>query len=167
MKVFGLCLLMVLPFFLSAQKQLALVGGGRAVRNFPEGSYIHLILKDGRQVEGHIVELMEFSMIMTGDTIGFNKIRKIGIPKGERKGFTTKFGRLLVAGGLMYVGIDQFNRAFGYINTGGEERVVKISIILIATGGLLMLIKPRYQKVNDGIFLRTVDYKSPFYRSLN
>lgn len=168
MKIAGVCLLMAFPFFLAAQKQLALIGGDRSVRNFPERSYINLILKDGRKVEGQILQLMEFSMITTRDTIPFNKIRKIGIPKGERKTLVSKLGVAMIGIGIFYVSVDQINRALGYTtNSDGEERVIRTSAFLVATGGILIWIKPKYQRVNAGIFLRTVDYKSPFYKQLN
>jgi len=150
-----------------AQKQLALVGKGRVVESYSEGTYIRFILKDGKLMEGRIVELHEFSMVTSGDSVPFNKIRKIEIPRGNRKGMVAKAGVLLLIGGAAYLGIDQINRALGYIKTGGEEQVFKTSAILMASGGLLTLMRPRYYRVNEGIFLRTVDYKSPFYRSEN
>lgn len=167
MKIACVCLMMVSPFFLTAQKQLALIGGDRSIRNFPEGSYISLILKDGTKIEGQILQLMEFSMITTNDTVPFNKIKKIGIPKGERKTLVSKIGVAMIGIGVIYVGVDQINRAFGYTrNPDGEERVIRTSAILIATGGVLIWVKPKYQRVNAGIFLRTVDYKSRFYKQL-
>lgn len=111
------------------------------------------------------MELTEFSMITSADTVPFNKIKKIRIPKGKHKDAASKFGKLLIICGLGYVTIDQLNRALGYNNAGGEEQVVKTSAILVATGSVLLLVRPRYHRVNMGTVLRTVDYKSPFYKS--
>ena len=62
-------LLLLLSFSVQAQKQLVLLKRGKPVGNFQEGVYIYLQLKDGTRSEGHIVELLEFTIITSNDTI--------------------------------------------------------------------------------------------------
>lgn len=148
-----------------AQKHLILLKHGKVVGRFPESSYIYLILKDGRKKEGRIVELLEFAMMLSSDTVPFNKIKKVGIPKEERRGISPLFGSFLLVGGVVYFGIDQINSALGYNPPGVDQQVVKISAIMIAIGAPLVFIRPAYRRVNTDTFLRTIDYKSPFYNS--
>ena len=96
----SLLFLLLLTFAAQAQKQLVLLKRGKVVGNFQEGKYIYMQLKDGTKSEGMIIELLEFSIITTNDTVPFNKITKIGIPKGQRKGIAPLFGGLLLAAGL-------------------------------------------------------------------
>lgn len=163
----------LLPIFLflfltisaSAQKQLVLLKRGNPIRHFTEGAYIHVIMKNGTRKEGVIVELLEFSMITTGDTIPFNKIHKVGIPKGQRSGIAPLLGGLLLAGGVVYFGIDMINSALGYNTAGIDPTVATRSAVLVTVGAALFFIRPKYDRVNNGTVLRTVDYKSKFYKS--
>lgn len=148
-----------------AQKQLVLLKSGKPVGRFTEGDYIRFIMKDGSRREGKIIELLEFSVITTNDTVQFNKIQKIGIPKGQRSGIAPLFGGLLLVAGVTYVGIDLLNSALGYNPEGVDKSVVQASAVLITTGSILFFIRPKYRRVNHGTFLRTVDYKSKFYKS--
>lgn len=158
-------LLVFLSFAAGAQKQLVLLQRGNPVQRFTEGEYIYFIMKDGSRREGMIVELFEFSVITSNDTVQFNKIHKVGIPKDERKGISKKFGFLFLAGGIVYLGLDLVNSAAGYNTSGVDPQVVKASAILITVGSLLYFIRPKWRRVNQGTFLRTIDYKSPFYKT--
>lgn len=158
-------LLLLLAITASAQKQLVLLKRGNPIRHFTEGEYIQLIMKDGTRKEGVIIELLEFSMITTGDTIPFNRVQKVGIPQEDRRGISKKFGALFLFGGLMYFGVDMVNSALGYNPPGVDTQVVTASAILVTAGAALYFIRPRYERVNNGTFLRTVDYKSKFYKS--
>jgi hypothetical protein len=154
-----------LTFTAQGQKQLVLLKRGKVVGNFPEGKYIYFILKDGTQSEGKIIELLEFSIITTNDTVPFNKIKKIKIPKGERKGIAPLFGGLLLAGGATYFAIDQINSALGYNPPGIDKQVAVSSAIMVTVGSALCFIRPHYRRINMGTYLRTVDYKSRFYKN--
>jgi hypothetical protein len=148
-----------------AQKQLVLLKNGNPVGRFTEGEYIRFIMKDGSPREGKIIELMEFSVITSNDTVQFNKIQKVGIPKGQRKGIAPLFGGLLLAGGITYLSIDLINSALGYNPEGVDKGVVQASAVMIGVGSVLFFIRPKYRRVNNGTFLRTIDYKSKFYKS--
>lgn len=163
MRLWPILLFLVVNSF--AQKQLVLLKKGKPVGRFTEGEYIHFIMKDGSRREGKIVELMEFSVITSNDTVQFNKISKIGIPKGERSGISPLFGGLLLGAGVTYLSIDLINSALGYNTSGVDQDVVKASAVMIGVGSVLFFIRPKYRRVNEGTFLRTVDYKSKFYKS--
>jgi hypothetical protein len=158
-------LMFLLSFAAYGQKQLVLLQRGNPVQHFTEGDYVHFIMKDGSRREGVIVELFEFSVITSNDTVQFNKVRKVGIPRDERRGLSKKFGFLLLAGGIVYLGVDLINSAAGYNTAGVDPQVVKASAILITAGSLLYFIRPKWRLVNQGTFLRTIDYKSPFYKT--
>ncbi len=157
--------LLLLSLTVQAQKQLVLLKRGKPVGNFPEGTYIYFQLKDGSRSEGHIVELLEFAIITSQDTVPFNTIDKIGIPKEQRKGIAPLLGGLLLGGGVLYFSIDMINSALGYNPPGIDTQVATTSAIMIGVGSLLSFIRPKYRRVNMGTFLRTVDYKSKFYKN--
>ena len=157
-------LLLLLSFTASAQKQLVLLQRGQPVQRFTEGEYIHFVMKDGSRKEGVIIELFEFSVITSNDTVPYNKVHKVGIPKDERRGLSKKFGFLFLVSGIAYLGIDLFNSATGYNTPGVDPQVVRVSATLIVVGSLLFFIRAKYRRVNQGVFLRTIDYKSPFYK---
>lgn len=157
-------LLVFLSFVASAQKQLVLLQRGNLVQRFREGEYIHFIMKDGTRREGMIVELLEFSVITSNDTVQFIKIQKVGIPKEERKGVAKKFGSKILLAGILLYAFDAANAAINN-SSGVDPGVAKVSAALIVVGSILTFVRPKWRRVNQGTFLRTVDYKSPFYKS--
>lgn len=158
-------LLLLISSVTLAQKQLVLLKNGKPVGRFTEGEYIRFIMKDGSPREGKIIELLEFSVITTNDTVQFIKIHKVGVPKGQRKGIAPLFGGLLLAAGITYVSLDLINSALGYDPAGVDKSVVQASAVMIGVGSLLVFIQPKYRRVNNGTFLRTIDYKSKFYKN--
>lgn len=150
---------------LQAQKQLVLFKNGNAKARFAEGQYIRLVLKKGhRHAEGHIVELNDFSMITSNDTISFKEILKIDIRRQHEKSFLNTLGGFSLALGVMYIGLDRLNNITGYNNTPLSSSVWVPSAILAGTGITLILIHPHYARVNGINYLQTVNYSSPFYR---
>jgi len=173
-------MLRILPFLLlmtltaGAQKQLVLLKFGKPVGRYAEGEVINVVMKNDRAYEGIIVDLQEFYAIISRidtvqlakvvDTVHFNKVYKVKIPKGERKGIAPLFGGLILTSGIVYLGVDLINSAAGYNSAGVDESVVKASAIMIGVGGLLVLIKPKYRRMNNGTFFRTVNRDSKFYK---
>lgn len=151
-----------------AQKQLILLRNDHVVGRFTEGEYLRAVMRDGSKREGIIIELHEFLAITSNDTIPFNKIDKIEIPKGKRRGISPLFGSLMLGIGVTLIGIDALNSATGHTASGGiDPQIAKTSAILIAAGSILVFIKPKYRRVNNGTFLRTIDYKSRWYKNPN
>ena len=140
---------------------------GNVVDRMEEGGYIRLILKNGIRKEGSIVELSEFSMITTNDTIPFNTIKKVKHTKKVRGNLVKDIGYIFIIAGVSYITLDRINHALGYNPGDLQPSVVRTSVILTATGTIILLLQPRYTRVNSGIYLRTIDYKSSMYRTLN
>lgn len=157
-------LFVFLSFAATGQKQLVLLQRGNPVQRFTEGEYIHFIMKDGSRREGVIVELLEFSVITSNDTVQFNKVHKVGIQREERKGFAKKFGSKILAAGILLFVIDAVNAAINN-SSGVDPGVAKVSAALIVVGSILTFVRPKWRRVNQGTFLRTIDYKSPFYKT--
>ena len=148
-----------------AQKQFILLKHGKVVQRFLEGEYIKCVMKNGQHKEGIIVELADFSMITSADTIPFIKIEKIDIRSHHSFNLTQGFGGLFFVSGILYFSLDQLNGATGHGPKGIDKGVTVASASLVAAGLAIVFIKPRYQKVNHGVFMRTIDYTSPFYKA--
>jgi hypothetical protein len=165
-KTILLCLFLLVAGISFSQKQLVLVHRGDIVARFGEGQYIRLVLKKNhRYTEGHIIELYDFSMITSSDTIEFKDILKIDVHKQRGAGYTKIAGGALVVFGLGYLGLDRLNYSVNNIGTQEvDPSVVRTSAIATGAGLVLLMIKPpRYQHVGNGYFLHTIDYNSPFY----
>ncbi len=172
---FLLLVLLFLAFHSEAQKQLVLLKRGKPVGRYGEGESIFFVMKNGRQLEGTIIELLEFSAVISRtdsvqlskilDTVPFNKVYKVKIPRGERKGFAPLVGGLLMTAGALYLGIDLINSATGYNTEGIDKGVVQASAIMVGVGSLLVFIKPEYRRMNSGTIFRTVGRDSKFYKS--
>ena len=169
--------LLLIAFAAEAQKQLVLLKRGKPVGRYGEGEAIYVVMKDGRHLEGVIIELLEFSAVLSRidtvnlskvvDTVQFNKVHKVKIPKDERKGISPLFGGLLIASGAVFLGVDLINSAAGYNTEGVDKGVVQASAIMMGVGSLLVFIKAKYRRMNNGTFFRTVDNKSKFYKYTN
>lgn len=148
-----------------SQKQLVLLKHGNVAARFTEGEYFRCVLKKNhRYTEGHIVELSDFSMITSSDTIKFLDILKIDIHKHRPFRWNSGVGGLLFLGGLIYIAVDQLNTAIGVHPSGSTGDQLYIPLIISGVGAALIFIRPRYQHVNKGYFLHTIDYTSPFYQ---
>ncbi|MGC4020457.1 MAG: hypothetical protein QM734_00180 [Cyclobacteriaceae bacterium] len=165
----GLFLLIICLSFseaLFSQKQLVILKNGHVQAAFREGEYIRFVLKKKhKHAEGHIVELSDFSMITSNDTIQFKDILKINIKKHRGPAhWSGGVGGLLFLGGLIYLSVDQLNVL---INVNGQDDkpaqwIVPLSIS--AVGAALVFIRPKYKRLNGIRYLQTVDYKSPFFQ---
>ena len=148
-----------------SQKQLVLLKRGNVIARFAEGQYFRCVLKKNhRYTEGHIVELNDFSMITSSDTIKFQDILKIDIHKHRPFRWNSGVGGFLFLGGLIYIGIDQLNAAIGVHSSSLTSDQLYPPLIITGVGAALIFIRPRYQHVNNGYFLHTIDYTSPFYQ---
>jgi hypothetical protein len=149
---------MVVPAL--AQKQVIFILHGDVVARYSEGEIFKCKLKNGQKKSGFIIELNEFSMITSSDTIEFRSIAKIkGIPQPKWK---QRVGGLMMIVGFGYVALDQLNVALGY-NPPGFDDADWNAVKLGAVGALVLLIKPQFQRIRPGTSIRTIDYHSPFY----
>lgn len=166
-KIVLLSLLLIVASSGFSQKQLVMLHRGDIVARFGEGQYIRLILKKNhRYTEGHIIELYDFYMITSSDTIQFKDILKVDVHKQRGAGYTKIVGGALLIGGLGYIALDRLN--YSVNNIGSQDidpSVIKASSIAAGAGLIFLMIKPpRYQHVGSGYFLHTIDYNSPFYQ---
>ncbi len=149
-----------------SQKQLIVLKRGSVVAHFTEGQYFKCVLrKSHRHTEGHILELSDFSMITSSDTIKFQDIEKIDMRKQRASiGWSSGVGGFMFLGGLLYLGIDQLNAAIGIHSSDLTPAQLYPPVIISAVGAALVFIRPRYKHVGLGYYFRTVDYTSPFYQ---
>lgn len=146
----------------SAQKQLVFFKHGEVAYRFMEFDDFKCVLKNHQRKEGFIVELREFSMITSNDTIAFQSIAKlVGIRRGGIN-VTSGIGGLFFIGGLGFIAIDQLNGALGYGPTGFDQSD-RTALIFAGVGAAILLAKPRSQRVDRGMMIRTIDYTSPYY----
>ena len=165
----GTCLVVVclmLPLLLFSQKQLVILKNGHVRAAFKEGEYLRFVLKKGhRHAEGHIVELNDFSMITSNDTVNFKDIYKIDIRKHRGAArVSSGIGGLLFLGGIIYLLVDQLNVASGINAQNDTPAQWIIPIAAIGVGAAMIFIRPRYMRLNGIQYLQTVDYTSPFYQ---
>lgn len=170
MKQFGLLLVFVLLLSVvkcNAQKQLVFLYRDNVILRFTEGDRFVFKLTNGKKVDGYITELSDFSLVTSAlDTISFLQIKKVGLRGQRQKSFLKKMGALLVGGGLGYIAIDQANVLFGSSKSGFDESN-QMALGIAGVGTLALLIKPKYKRVGRGTAIRTIDYKSHYYRSGN
>lgn len=153
---------------LFAQKQLLIMKKGTVRASFNEGDYIRFVLKKKhRHAEGHIIELYDFHMITSNDTVQFKDILKVNVKKhrGERAWAGRVIGGFLLAGGLVYFGVDQGNVALN-INAQNDSPFQWIAPLAVSgVGAAMLFIRPKYRRLNGIQYLQTADYRSPFYQS--
>ena len=150
-----------------AQRQLVFFKHGEVVYRFMEGSDFKCILKNHQRKEGFIVELNDFSMITSNDTIAFQSIAKLYGNGTQRINVTTGIGGLLFIGGLGYIAIDQLNAALGYTPSGFDQ-TDRNALIVAGVGAAILFLRPRTQRVERGnMMIRVIDYKSPYYLNVD
>ena len=149
----------------TAQKQLVFIQHGTVVARFSEGSNFKCVLKNKTRKSGFIVELNDFSMITSNDTIRFQSIAKLDSRSQHRTTVNSGLGGLLFLGGLGYLAVDQINKALGYAS-GGFDQADRNAVIIAGVGAAILFVRPRYQRLKPGTVIRTVDYRSPFYMAI-
>ena len=158
-------LLLVLFLFSSissiAQKQLIFIYRGDVIARFTEGQNFKFRLKSGRKVEGFIVEMNDYSMVTSNDTLQYLAIGRI---RGLSATRTNKgISGLLFLGGLGYLAIDNLNKALGY-NKGGWDNGDWTALTMAGVGAAMIFIKPKYTRLKPGTIVRCIDYRSPYYK---
>ncbi len=160
-------LALILSFTVSlmshAQKQLVFMRRGEVVARYSQGEEIKCVLKNKKRTKGFIVELEDFRMITSNDTINFLSISKIDTRKHNPVDVRKGVGGLLFLGGIVYLSIDQINAALGYSKSGFDQSDWN-AVIATGVGAAILFIRPKYKKLKPGTIIRAIDYKSPFYR---
>ncbi|GHM99500.1 hypothetical protein WSM22_09900 [Cytophagales bacterium WSM2-2] len=151
-----------------SQKQLVIMKNGKVVARFTEGEYVRFVLRNHRHAEGHIVELENFSMITSNDTVKFKDILKVNIKKHRAGGrWSRGVGGTFFIGGLFFLAIGQANAAIGVHSSTLTDEQLFVPLGFSAVGAAMVFIQPKYKRLNGIQYLKTIDYTSPFYQRDN
>jgi hypothetical protein len=145
-----------------AQKQLIFMRRGQVVARYTEGEEIKCVLKNKKRTRGFIVELEDFRMITSNDTINFLSIKKLDTRKHNPIDARKGLGGLLFIGGIVYLSVDQLNGALGY-SKPGWDRSDWTALIATGVGAAILFIRPKYKALKPGTIIRAIDHRSPFY----
>jgi hypothetical protein len=159
----GVLLVLFLDFGVSvAQRQLVLVSGDKVVYRFTKGDNFKSKLKSEKTEHwGFLVEISEFSIITSQDTIELKKIRKVLLPG---RPLPHKIGVTLVKVGVGLFVIDQVNQTLIQHNDFNiDTGIAKTSIALAGAGLPLLLFKKNWKKLEGGMRLMSVGRDSRFY----
>ena len=162
MKIFCLLFFTLLDIAAFAQRQLVLFSGDNVAYRFKTGDNFRTKLI-GQKIEhwGFLVEINEFSVITSQDTIELKKIRKVLLPGSHP---IKSLGKKIVTAGVGLFVIDQFNNVVIQHGTANLNRGVTTASIIITSVGLPMLFfRKNWKKVSGRVKLRSVDRDSMFY----
>jgi len=146
-----------------AQRQLVLLKRDEVLFRFRESDIFHSKLIDQkRECRGFLVEINQFSIITSQDTIELKKINKVLLPG---KPWTYKLGSKMVTAGVGLFIIDQINNVVVQGNDPElNEGVVKASVLITAAGVPLLFFKKRWKKIGR-VKLISVGTDSRFYKA--
>ncbi len=161
---FLILLSILIATYSSAQKQVVFLQNGNVLARFTEGDRFKFLLKSHHWKEGYITELTDFSMITSAlDTISFLSIEKISTKSIKRVNITSGLGGALFVAGIGYIALNQINSWVGTTKGGFDESSGK-ALAVAGVGAALLFIKPKYKKISRGVTIRTVDYRSPYFK---
>jgi hypothetical protein len=144
-----------------AQQQLVMVRKGEVVARYFKGDDFRCKLKNGKELDVRIHDLAEFYMVASDDTIQLNSIAAIDSRGYWRTNVIRDVGYIFMYGGIGYVAVDSINEALGDGATFDQN---DWNALFIAGVGVAMLsIKPKYRRVKNGMVLRVVGPRSPYY----
>ncbi|HWA34866.1 MAG TPA: hypothetical protein VG737_12080 [Cyclobacteriaceae bacterium] len=145
----------------SGQQQLVLIRKGEVVARYFKGDDFRCKLINGKQLDVRIHDLAEFYMVASNDTIMLNSIAAVDSRGYWRTNVMRDVGYIFMYGGIGYVVVDQVNEALGDGATFDQN---DWHAVFIAGVGVAMLnIKPKYRRVKNGMVLRVVGPRSPYY----
>lgn len=158
-----LSLLFVTTFFVAeAQRQLVLVSGDEVVYRFVKGDTFRSKWKTGKTEHwGFLVEIDEFSVITSQDTIPLRRINKVLL---SGRPLAYRIGKKLVTIGIGLFVIDQFNQTIIQDrDLSIDSGIAKTSIVLTAAGLPLMFFRKNWKKLHGTMRLMSVGRDSRFY----
>ena len=166
-KIFGLgffisCIFLLAPS-VQGQKQLVLLKNEKILLRLYPGDEIIFSIKGSKQKRtSYINNLYDTAVLAHKDIVPFHKIDKIYF---KRSSFMNVVGTVMVAGGVGYFLVDQFNELVIKGHEGSiNEDVAKTSAIMVAVGLPMMLIKKKSQRIGGKFRLLTVDKNSLLYQ---
>jgi hypothetical protein len=165
--LFGFVFLVSLNFFVATavkgQKQLVILKKEKILLRLYPGDEIIFSLKGSKQIHtSYVNNLFDTAVMAHKDIVPFHKIDKVYF---TRSSFANVIGTIMVAGGVGYFLVDQFNEL---VIKGHEasinEDVATTSVIMVAVGLPMMLIKKKSVRVGGKFRMLTVGPNSLFYQ---
>jgi hypothetical protein len=144
------------------QRQVILMSGDEVVHRFRKGDPFRVKLVDDKtEYWGYLVEINEFSVITSRDTIGLRGIKKVLLPGKPR---IHGLGIKLITAGVGLFIIDQLNYGVLQGNDPNIDSGVAIASIAIVAAALPMaLTKKNWAKPKGRLRLISVGRDSRFY----
>ena len=149
-------------FHIEAQRQLVLVSRRNIINRFMEGETFRTKWRDDKKEHwGFIVEINEFAIVTSQDTINLNDIKQVLLPG---KPLINKIGKTLITIGVVYLFIDQFNWVVvqGH-DPSMDDSVWKPASILVGAGIPLLFFNKKWIRIKRGVHLVSVDKDSRLY----
>jgi len=146
----------------NAQKQLVILQGEKVILRLNPGDEFNFSLKNKKGIQRSYINNLFDTAVMAHKTIvPLHKIDKIYFKQYTLRNLVGKF---LVVAGVGYFLIDQVN----VVLVNGDEAslnksVTNTSIVLVAVGLPMMLIKKKSQRIGSKYKLYVVEEGSPFY----
>jgi hypothetical protein len=160
--ILAIIILLLISDMSHAQKQLVFMRRGEIIARYTEGEEFKCVLKNKKRTNGFIVELEDFRMVTSRDTINYLSIKKIDTRGHNPISLKKGIGGLLFVGGILYLSVDQINGALGYGKPGWDQSDWN-AVIATGVGAAILFIRPKYQKLKPGTIIRAIDHRSPFY----
>ena len=171
MRRIALSLMIMLALALTAhaqrEKQLVLLRHETVMQRYKPGSVIIYKLKHTQgYMTSLILDIQEFSIITSFDTIAFNEIERVSLKGSHHPTLTGLFGSFFMLGGIGYFAVDQLNSAVvhgnGYDN---DPAVWKPALILVGGGLLLKQLHKRSLLLHYPVKLFATEPGKVFYQS--
>lgn len=155
-------LLVLAEKFCYCQKQLLLVRGEKVMARFNAGDEFVISLKGNKaKMKSYVNNLFDTAVLVHRTLVPLHKIDKIYF---KRSGLVNLIGKFLVAGGVGYFLIDQFNVIVVDGNKASlDDNVTAVSATMVAVGLPMLLIKKTSHRIGRRIKVMVVDERSPFY----
>jgi hypothetical protein len=160
-------LFLSVSFSLVGQTQLVLLNKEKVLARFGYGDdIIYKLKKMDRFTKGVMLGATEFAVITFNDTIPFSSIERVSLKGHGQRHLPTLISKLLITAGIAYFTIDQFN----HVVVQGQKpdldpTVWKPSLVMVASGLALKLVRKRSQRIRFPAKLLAVERGSMFYKS--
>lgn len=150
---------------LSGQNQLVFLKKENVIISYKEGDdFIYKRKTEDHYEKGYILSVRDFEVITNRDTVAYAAIERIRLPKGSKGNVQGLVGTALIVAGVGYLAVDLLNAYVFNVHSGVNENVVRVSIVLAATGGLLLFIPKQSIKLKSPYRLIKANPQSPYYR---
>lgn len=163
MRIFFSIAFAVMSGFCLGQQQLVMLRNGQVVARYYEKEDFRCKMKNGKELDGRIIEMAEFFIVTSEDTIQLNHIGRIDSRGYWRTNIMRDVGYIFLYGGIGYTAVDQINKALGYEKGGFDTNDIN-ALAIAGVGAAMLHIKPKYRRVKNGMSLRVIGPRSPYYK---